>query len=47
MNSQLIRANIKKEIAPIEIVEEMTIELLETWKQIVNGKQVKKVEENE
>lgn len=47
MNRNLIQANIKKEIEPIEIVEEMMIELLETWKQIVNGKQVKKIAENE
>jgi len=47
MNRNLIQANIKKEIEPIEIVEGMMIELLETWKQIVNGKQVKKIAEDE
>lgn len=47
MNRNLIQANIKKEIEPIEIVEGMMIELLETWKQIVNVRQVKKIAEDE
>ncbi len=37
MNRQLIDANINKNIVPIEIVEELMLELLDSWQQIVNG----------
>jgi len=45
MNRQLIEANIKKNLAPIEIVEELMLELLDSWQQLVNGG--KREEENE
>ena len=48
MNQNLIQANIRKEIEPIDVVEGMMIDLMETWKQIVNVKQiVKKIAEDE
>lgn len=44
MNYQLIQANIKKEGEPIVQVEELLVELLDAWEQIVNG--TKLVEED-
>lgn len=38
MNRTLIEANINKDIEKIEIVENMMLELLDSWKQIVGGK---------
>lgn len=37
MYSELISANINKEIEPIENVEEMMLELLDSWKEIINN----------
>lgn len=37
MYSELITANIKKEIEPIENVENLMLDLLETWKEIINN----------
>lgn len=37
MNRQLLQANIKKKVEPIEIVEDMMMELLGTWNQALNG----------
>lgn len=34
MNQQLLQANLKKEVALIEQVQQMVTELLETWKQM-------------
>ena len=45
MNRQLVEANINKNIGPIEIVEELMLELLDSWQQLVNGG--KREEENE
>ncbi len=39
MNRQLIEANVKKEIEPLETVEELMLDLLDSWQQIINGKQ--------
>jgi flagellar protein FliS len=39
MNRQLIEANVNKEVEKIEVVEDMMLELLETWKEVTNGKQ--------
>lgn len=36
MNRRLIEANIKKEIEPIEEVEEIMMGLLESWEEIIN-----------
>ncbi len=46
MNRQLIEANIRKDTKPINIVEGLLIELLETWQEIVNvsPKQEKTIE---
>jgi flagellar protein FliS len=38
MYRELVTANIKKDTAKIEVVEEMMIELLESWQQITKGK---------
>jgi len=38
MNRTLIEANVNKDIEKIEIVENMMLELLDSWKQITNGK---------
>jgi flagellar protein FliS len=37
MYSELISANINKEIEPIENVEELMMDLLETWKEVINN----------
>jgi flagellar secretion chaperone FliS len=42
MNSQLIYANINKELAPVETVENMMLELLEVWQQVVDKENSKK-----
>ena len=46
MNRKLIEANVDKDIDKIEIVEDMMLELLDSWKQISSGQKEKK-EENE
>jgi len=46
MSYQLIQANIKKDTTQIEVVEELMIELLDAWKQIIN-KQSKKNNQKE
>lgn len=38
MYSELVTANIKKEVKPINNVEEMMLDLLETWKEIIGNK---------
>ena len=47
MYSELISANIKKEIEPIENVENLMMDLLETWKEVINnsnqGKEQQKI----
>lgn len=45
MNRQLIQANIKKEIKSIEIVEELILELLDAWKEIINKTEKQEVED--
>ena len=37
MNRQLIEANVNKDIEKIKTVENLMLELLDSWKQIVNG----------
>ena len=37
MYSELISANINKEIEPIENVENLMMDLLETWKEVINN----------
>ena len=37
MYSELVTANIKKEVKPINNVEEMMLDLLETWKEIIDN----------
>ncbi|MDZ7672948.1 MAG: flagellar export chaperone FliS [Halanaerobiales bacterium] len=37
MYSELISANINKEIEPIENVESLMMDLLETWKEVINN----------
>ena len=37
LNRQLIEANVNKDIDKISVVEEMMLELLESWEQIVSG----------
>ncbi|MEJ6950204.1 flagellar export chaperone FliS [Natronospora cellulosivora (SeqCode)] len=44
MNYQLLQANIKKDVEQIKVVENMILELLKTWQQIINGKQEKESE---
>jgi len=46
MNRQLIEANVDKDIEKIETVEEMMMELLESWKQIAGGNKQKKEKES-
>ena len=41
VNRQLIEANINKDIEKIEVVEEMMLELLDAWKQIINSQEQK------
>src|SRR6056297_2575062 len=41
MNRQLIEANINKDIEKIKTVEDMMLELLASWQQIVGGKNKK------
>jgi len=47
MYSELISANINKEIEPIENVENLMMDLLETWKEVINnsnqGKEQQKI----
>ena len=45
MNRQLIEANVNKDVEKLEIVEDMMLELLDSWKQIKGGKKQKKEEE--
>ena len=45
MNRQLIEANVNKDVEKIEIVEDMMLELLDSWKQIVGGNKQNKEEE--
>jgi flagellar protein FliS len=40
MNRQLIQANVKKTVEPIEAVEELMTGLLEAWEQIINKKKI-------
>ena len=42
MNRKLIEANVDKDIDKIEIVEDMMLELLDSWKQISSGQKEKK-----
>ena len=42
MNRQLIEANIKKNAEKVELVEEMMLELLESWQQIAGGNKKQK-----
>ena len=44
MNRQLIEANVNKDVEKVEIVEDMMLELLDSWKQIVSGKKEKEEE---
>jgi len=46
MNRKLIEANVDKDIEKIETVEEMMMELLESWKQIAGGNKQKKEKES-
>ena len=41
MNRKLIEANVNKDIEKIEVVEDMMLELLDSWKQIVQGQNKK------
>lgn len=41
MNRQLITANINKDIEKVKTVEDMMLELLESWQKIVGGKKAK------
>src|SRR5690554_4778378 len=41
MNRKLVQANINKEIESVEMVEELLLEILETWKQVLNGEKGK------
>jgi len=45
MIRNLIEANVDKDVEKIEEVEDMMLELLDSWKQIVNKNQNKKVDE--
>ncbi len=45
MNRKLIEANVNKDIEKIEVVEDMMLELLDSWKQIVNQESNKNVDE--
>ena len=45
MNRQLIEANVNKDVEKIEVVEDMMMELLDSWKQITGGKKQKQEEE--
>ena len=45
MYSELVSANVNKDIQHIETVEEMMLELLETWKEIINNPQQKQGEQ--
>lgn len=42
MNRKLIEANVNKDIEKIEVVEDMMLDLLDSWKQIVNKRNNKK-----
>ncbi|HLV10333.1 MAG TPA: flagellar protein FliS, partial [Halanaerobiales bacterium] len=42
MNRKLVQANINKEIESVEMVEELLLEILETWKQVLNGEKEEK-----
>ncbi len=44
MNRQLISANITKDIGKIEVVEELMMELLDSWQQIIKRKNMEKEE---
>jgi len=41
MNRQLIEANVNKNVEKIEVVEDMMLELLDSWKQIAGEKKKK------
>ncbi len=41
MYRQLIEANVNKDVEKVEVVENMMLELLDSWKQIITGKQDK------
>ena len=41
MNRQLIEANVNKDVEKIEVVEDMMLELLDSWKQIAGEKKKK------
>jgi len=41
MNRQLIEANVNKDVEKIEVVEDMMMELLDSWKQIAGEKKKK------
>ena len=45
MNRQLIEANVNKDVEKIEVVEDMMMELLDSWKQIAGEKKNKNKEE--
>lgn len=45
MNRELIDANVNKDIDKIEVVEDMMLELLDSWKQIAGDKKQQKEEE--
>ena len=45
MNRQLIEANVNKDVEKIEVVEDMMMELLDSWKQIAGEKKKKNKEE--
>lgn len=45
MIHMLLEANIKKEIQPVKVVEELMLELLETWKEIINGQKKQRREQ--
>ena len=45
MNRQLIEANVNKDVEKIEVVEDMMMELLDSWKQIAGGNKKKNKEE--
>ncbi|MFW6378183.1 MAG: flagellar export chaperone FliS [Bacillota bacterium] len=39
MNRELIDANVKKDIEKVEVVEDLMLELLESWQEVANGQQ--------
>src|SRR6056297_37278 len=45
MNRQLIEANVNKDVEKIEVVEDMMMELLDSWKQITGEKKKNNKEE--